>query len=103
MAIRLTCPRVGVDQDGYRPVVYQVDLHHSLKYAGFYWHRSPPRTFDKVVVKIEGLLRRRGLVETGPPAPAAIAVERELRNHQKGSSCLLDIAIHLAGLIRKDA
>ena len=80
-----------------------MDLHHSLENAGFHRNGSTAGAFHKVVVQIEGLPGWRGLVETWPASLAAIAIERELRNHQQAAAGFPDTAIHLARLIRKDA
>ena len=66
-------------------------------------HAQPPRRLDEVFIQVPGPFGRCCVVETGPPALAAIAVERELRDRQHRASGIQQAAIHLARIVIEDA
>ncbi len=56
-----------------------------------------------MLVECARLFRGGGVVETGAAASAAIAIEGELRDYEKGASGVEDAAIHFALLVGKDS
>src|SRR5437868_4588933 len=66
----------------YRPIVDQLDLHHGPKSPGRGWNAVCANSIDKRFVKRNRRLRRRSVDEAWPTALAAIAVEGELAYHQ---------------------
>src|SRR4051812_20001486 len=71
----------AVEQEGHRPVVDQLDLHHGPEDAGS--DRDAPCADGGGEAEVEplGLGRIGGLVEAGAAALAAVAQERELADH----------------------
>ena len=57
---------------------------------------------DKVLIQVVGLLCARGFTERRSRAFAAVAVQRELRDHQDGASLFRNRAVHLSFAIFED-
>jgi hypothetical protein len=73
-----------------------------LEDSGFY-PQTEARNRYEVLVECARLFGGSGVVEAGAAPFAAIAVERELRDYQKGASGVEDAAIHFALLIGEDS
>src|SRR5271154_6961294 len=84
-------------------VVDQAHLHVSLKNTCLDGNPRRTQRSDQILIQLIGKLRRRSLVKTWPPAFAAISVQRELRDHQRRAANIQQAAIHLTGVIRKNA
>ena len=56
-----------------------------------------------LVVERAGQCRRRGGAEAGPVAAGCVGRQRELRDDQQPTGKVLHAAVHLAGVVGKDA
>ena len=66
-------------------------------------HAQRPHRPDEGFVERFGDLRRRGADETGPAALAAIAVQRELTDHQNAAGNVGHAEIHFVVGVAEDA
>ena len=93
-------PRFGFRViERYRPVVSKRHGHVGLKHASFNAHACAPRGGQEVFVQRASLFGGRRQIEARTPSFAAIAVQRELRNHQQRAACVENAAVHFAGLV----
>jgi len=74
-----------------------------LKNTSLHTVARQPAFFHEVLIESASLLSRRGEVEAGTASLAAIAIERELRNNEQRGSHINKAAVHLTGIIGKDA
>ena len=80
-------------------VVAEVHLHIRLKASGCDKKAGFAGFCDKIVVVRAGYRGGSGLIETGSPALACVAVSGELRHDEKAAADVFDAAIHLAGFV----
>ena len=85
------------------PSLTSVTAMSRLEHSRLDAHTQSRTAFDKMIVQLPGLIGGRRVIETGPAALAAIAVKRELRDRQHRAAGIQQAAIHLAGIIVKDA
>src|SRR5438874_6779870 len=84
----------------YRAVVDQFDVHHRAKLTGFDGNVAPcsvlPQEREKPLIQGDRNLGWSGCDEAGAPAFAGIAVKRELWNDEQPAVRLREVAVHLA-------
>ena len=94
---------IGIEEDGDRTVVDDLDRHVRLKDSGCDAYSERLQGADKFFVERSALLRRCGVNEAGPALAARVAVERELRNGEYCAAHLQQRAIHFALIIAENA
>src|SRR5438105_748560 len=84
----------------YRAVVDQFDVHHRAKLTGLDGNVAPcsvlPQEREKPLIQGDRNLGWSGAYEAGAPAFAGIAIERELWNDEQPAVSLREVAVHLA-------
>src|SRR6516162_7646483 len=93
---------LGIEQDGYRPLVDEFDFHHFLEAAGFAAQAEVPYTGNEMFVEFASALGSCCSVEGWPLAFANVTQESELRDSQYCSADVNDTSVHLAFGIFED-
>lgn len=93
----------AVEDDGYRAVVYEGDLHHSLEAAGFDLGDVVAEDFYEVFEGVASLIGRCCADVAGATPFAAVGEEGELADGEEGSAGVEEGAIHFAICIGEDA
>src|SRR5271170_6877526 len=73
---------VGIEENGDRAVVHDLDRHVRLKNARRDAYSQLPQSAHKFFIQRLALLRRRSVDKTGPALAAYVAVQRELRDSE---------------------
>src|SRR5215813_7307622 len=94
---------VGIKEDRDRAFIRQLHRHHSLKDAGGHGDAELAQSVTEYLVKSSRLLRRSGRDETRSPAAARVAIQRELRYHQRRAFHVEKRAVHLFVFVLENA
>jgi len=93
---------VGVEQDGDRPVIHNLNRHVRLEDARFDRHAERPESAHKLLVERLTFLGPGRFQEAWPTLGTRVAVKRELRHQQDGTPGIGEREIHLAMLVVED-
>src|SRR5439155_20451412 len=91
-----------VEEDGHRPVIHELDLHHGLEYAFAHLEAARAQDIDEGTIKRFGLVRRRRGDVAGPAPASCVSMERELGHDHDGAIRLFDRTVHHAGVVGED-
>src|SRR5271154_4446420 len=93
----------AVEDDRYRTVVYQLDVHRGAELARL--HLSPAHTCErkKVLIQAARFFWCGGLDERRTAAGVGVCDQRELRYDQQRAFDLRNRQVHLAGIVGEDA
>src|SRR6266550_129917 len=101
------CPDspLSLEQQRYRPVVHQLDLHHRAELPRLDLDTTAALTQQGHEAFVQGDRhgRRRGVDKAGAAPLAGIAVERELRDDEDAATDVGEIAVHFAFVVSEDA
>src|SRR5262249_55967590 len=93
----------GIEQDRYRAVVDQLDLHIPREFAGLdARHAGAADLRKRLLVEPARGDRLESARERRAPPRASVAVERELRDDQHITGDVAHGAVHLALVVRED-
>src|SRR5580693_7794587 len=101
--VRCSKKFIGIEQDGHRAVVHQLNGHVCLKDSRLDMHAECLQRADELVVERFALFGWRSLNETRAPLAACVAVERKLRDGKNRAGDVEHRAVHFALLIIKYA
>src|SRR5208283_103579 len=90
---------VRINKDCDRAFIDQLHRHHRLKNSRPHSYAQPPHRFTKLFVQFLRQFRRCRRNEARPPLPSRIAVQRELRNHQRLALHVQQRTVHLSLLV----
>ena len=101
--MRIIClQRVGIQQDGYRPVILRVHLHIGPKFPVLYMETPGLTLRYEPLIEGNGGVRPGGAGEAGTPG-FAVGIEGELGDHQQRAAGLGQIQVHFAVFILKNS
>src|SRR3984893_2542336 len=93
----------GIEEDCDRTFIDQLHGHHSLKYSAAHRDTKGLQGFAEFLVELFGKCGRAGGNEGGAALAACVAIQSELRDHQRGALCVEDGAVHFALIVLEDA
>src|SRR5262249_29225551 len=93
----------GIEEDGDRTFIDELHGHHSLKDSGRDEDAEAAKSFAIFFVKLLGQLRWGRGDEAGPPLAARVAVQRELRDDERGAFDLKKREVHFMLRVFKEA
>src|SRR5580704_12398131 len=97
--VRCSKKFIGIEQDGHRAVVHQLNGHVRLKDSRLDVYAKCLQRADEFIVERFALFRRRGLNEAWAPLAACVAVERKLRDGKNRAADVEQRTVHFALLI----
>lgn len=92
----------GVNEEGYRAVIDQFDLHGCLKPACGDRYSPPLHFFDETLVNGLGVDGRSGIGISGPSSLAAVSVESKLRDNKHFFTEIQQRTVHFPLIVIKD-
>src|SRR5438477_4325284 len=95
VSVRMSELTFAVDENRYRSVVDQFNVHHCLELARGHGQLSRPQFSHDALVQCARIRRRRRRIERRTPALPDVAVEGELGDDEHAAADVRDRAIHL--------
>lgn len=93
----------GIEEDGDRAIIHEVDGHVRLEDACLDANAGSSQRGDEFLVERFAEFGRSSQNEAGAAAAARVGVESELRDGENGAACVEKRAIHLSLVIIEDA